>query len=181
MGGVFVLAHYHSMSAVADYRVVFSSARLNTAITASFATLFLPVIARLFARGEIDELRRSYWHTAAFVAVFTFPIFALTGPLAPATTVTLFGERYAPSAPVLSILAVGYYVNVVLGFNTYALQVCGRIRFLVLVNVFVAVLNIGLCFLLAPEFAAVGVAGARGPVTAKMGNVNTATKAAVFQ
>jgi O-antigen/teichoic acid export membrane protein len=160
MGGVVILAHYHSMVEVADYRVVFGSARLNTAITASFATLFLPVIARLFARGDIDELRRSYWHTAAFVAVFTFPIFALTGPLAPATTVTLFDTRYAGSAPVLSILAIGYYLNVVLGFNTYALQVCGRIRFLVLVNIFVAVLNIALCFLLAPEFAAVGVAGA---------------------
>ena len=159
-GGVIVLAHYHSVVEVADYRVVFSSARLNTAITASFATLFLPVIARLFARGDIEELRRSYWHTAAFVAVFTFPIFAITGPLAPATTVTLFGERYAGSAPVLSILAIGYYVNVVLGFNTYALQVCGRIRFLVLVNIFVAVLNIGLCFLLAPGFAAVGIAAA---------------------
>ena len=160
MGGVFVLAHYHSVNEVADYRVVFGSARLNTAITASFATLFLPVIARLFARDDVDELRHSYWHTAAFVAVFTFPIFALTGPLAPATTVALFEQRYAGSAPVLSILAIGYYVNVVLGFNTYTLQVCGRIRFLVLVNLFVAVLNIGLCFVLAPQFAAVGVAGA---------------------
>ena len=49
---------------VANYRVAFGPARLNTAITTSFATLFLPVIARLFARGELDELRRSYWHTA---------------------------------------------------------------------------------------------------------------------
>jgi O-antigen/teichoic acid export membrane protein len=158
MGGVFVLAHYHSVVEVADYRVVFGAARLNTAITTSFATLFLPVIARLHTRGEVDELRRSYWHTAAFVAVFTFPIFALTGPLAPSTTLTLFGEKYAGSAPVLSILALGYYVNVVLGFNTYALQVAGRIRYLVGVNILVAVGNIALCLLLAPKYAAVGVA-----------------------
>jgi O-antigen/teichoic acid export membrane protein len=120
----------------------------------------LPVIARLYARGDIDGLRRNYWHTAAFVAVFTFPIFALTGPLAPVTTITLFGERYAQSAAVLAVLALGYYFNVMLGFNDYALQVCGRIRYLVAVNLFIAVLNIGLCFLLAPRFAAVGVAGA---------------------
>lgn len=158
LGSVVILGLYQDVVEVANYRVVFGPARLNTAITASFATLFLPVIARLFSRGDMDGMRRSYWHTAAFVAVFTFPIFALTGPLARPTTVTLFGERYAESAAVLAILALGYYVNVVLGFNTYALQVCGRIRWLVGVNVFIAVLNIVVSILLAPEFGAVGVA-----------------------
>lgn len=160
VGGVVVLGLYHSIVEVANYRAVFNSARLNTAVTAAFVTLFLPVIARLFARGDIDGLRRSYWHTAAFVAVLTFPIFALTGPLAPETTVALFGERYAESATVLAVLAVGYYFNVMLGFNAYTLQVCGRIRYLVGVNVFIMALNIGLSLLLAPRFAAVGVATA---------------------
>ena len=158
VGGVMVLALYHSVTQVAEYRAVFGVARLNTAITTSFATLFLPVIARLHARDEIDDLRRTYWHTAAFVAVFTFPIFALTGPLASVTTLTLFGSRYADSVPVLSILAVGYYLNVVFGFNVYTLQVCGRIRLLVGVNLFMASLNIGLCFILAGELGAVGIA-----------------------
>ena len=160
VGGVVVLGWYHSVVEVANYRAVFSSARLNTAITASFSTLFLPVIARLYARSDIDALRRSYWNTAVFVAVFTFPIFALTGPLAPATTVALFGDRYAGSAAVMSMLAVGYYVNVMLGFNAYALQVCARIRYLVGVNLVVAALNIGLCLLFAPALGALGVAAA---------------------
>lgn len=159
-GGVFVLAAFHSAIEVAEYRAVFSSARLNTAVTSSFSTLFLPVIARLNARADLAGMRKSYWHTATFVAVFTFPIFALTGPLAPATTVALFTEKYASSAPVLAILAAGYYINVMLGFNAYALQVRGRIRYLVMVNLFVAVLNIALSVVLAPPLAAVGVATA---------------------
>lgn len=159
-GGVFVLGLYHSIVEVANYRSVFNSARLNTAITAAFVTLFLPIIARLHARNDIVGLRRTYWNTAAFVAVLTFPIFALTGPLAPETTVLLFGDRYADSAQVLALLAVGYYFNAMLGFNAYTLQVCGRIRYLVGVNVFIMAFNIGLSFLLAPRFAAVGVAAA---------------------
>lgn len=158
VGGVFVLARYHGTVEVANYRAVFNPARLNTAVTASFVTLFLPVVARFHARGDVKGLRNSYWHTAAFVAVATFPIFALTGPLAPATTVALFGARYSSSGTILAVLAVGYYVNVMLGFNAYTLQVCGRIRYLVGVNVVVAALNIGLCVALAPRFAAVGVA-----------------------
>jgi O-antigen/teichoic acid export membrane protein len=158
VGGVIVLGLFHSTVEVANYRAVFGSARLNTAITASFATLFLPVISRLHARADMDGLRHSYWHTASVVAVLTFPIFALTGPLAPVTTVTLFGARYAESGTVLAVLSLGYYLNVVLGFNAYTLQVFGRIRYLVGVNLSVAALNVGLCFLLAPRFAAVGVA-----------------------
>ncbi len=158
VGGTVVLGAYHSAAEVANYRAVFNPARLNTAITASFVTLFLPAIARFYTRGEIDGLRRSYWHTACFVAVFTFPIFALTGPLAPATTVTLFGARYAEAGTVLSVLAVGYYVNVMLGFNAYALQVAGRIRYLVGVNMTVAVLNVGLCVVFVPGLGAVGAA-----------------------
>ena len=158
VGGVFVLARVHSTTAVADYRSVFTAAQLNTAVQQAFAILFLPLAARLFTRGNIDGLRDSYWHTAAVVAVLTFPIFALTGPLAPVTTVSLFGARYAASATVLAVLAVGYYINVSLGFNAYALQVCGRIRFLVVVNVAVIAVNLVLCWALAPPLSAVGVA-----------------------
>jgi O-antigen/teichoic acid export membrane protein len=160
VGGVMVLGWFHSTVEVADFRAVFSAARLNTAITSSFTTLFLPAIARLHERGDTVGVRRTYWHTAAFVAVFSFPVFALTGPMAPLTTGVLFGERYADSAGVLAWLAVGYYTSVVLGFNAYALQVYGRLKFLVVVNVSTALLNIGLCLLLAPPFAAVGVAAA---------------------
>lgn len=159
-GGVMILAYFQSVVEVAGYRAVFNGARLNTAILTAFTTLFLPMAARLFARSDIEGLRRTYWHNALFVAVLTFPIFALTGPLAPQTTVLLFGARYADSSTILSLLAVGYYFNVMLGFNAFTLQVCGRIRYLVGVNVFVAVLNLGISFLLVQPFAAVGVAAA---------------------
>jgi O-antigen/teichoic acid export membrane protein len=158
VGGVLVLAYYQSVVEVANYRAVFNAARLNTAITTVFVTLFLPMAARLYARDDIEGLRRSYWHTAVFVAVLTFPIFALTGPLAPNTTVLLFGARYAESSTVLALLAIGYYFNAMLGFNAYTLQVCGRIRYLVGVNVLVVALNLGLCFLLVPHLAAAGAA-----------------------
>jgi len=158
VGGVLVLAYYQSAIEVANYRAVFNPARLNTAITTVFVTLYLPMAARLYARDDVDELRRSYWHTAVFVAVLTFPIFALTGPLAPNTTVLLFGARYAESSALLAVLAIGYYFGAMLGFNAYTLQVCGRIRYLVGVNVFVAALNLGLCFVLVPHLAAAGAA-----------------------
>jgi O-antigen/teichoic acid export membrane protein len=158
VGGVVVLGWFHPAAEVASYRAVFNPARLNTAVLGAFMPLFLPLAARLFQRADVDGLRRAYWHTGAFVAVLTFPIFALTGPLAPSVTVLLFGRKYADSAVILALLSLGYYFSTVLGFNAYTLQVCERIRFLVGVNVSVAALNIGVSVALAPRFGAVGVA-----------------------
>jgi O-antigen/teichoic acid export membrane protein len=87
-------------------------------------------------------------------------VFAVTGPLAPDLTVLLFGEAYADSGPVLALLSIGYYFSAVMGFNTYTLQVCERIRFLVVVNVSVALFNIALSLLLGWQYGAVGVATA---------------------
>jgi O-antigen/teichoic acid export membrane protein len=160
VGGVLVLGYYQSAAEVASYRAVFNPSRLNTAVLGAFVPLFLPLAARLFERDDVAGLRRAYWHTGAFVAVLTFPIFALTGPLAPSLAVVLFGERYADSGAVLALLSVGYYFSTVLGFNAYTLQVCGRIRFLVGVNLSVAALNIGLCFALVRPLGALGIATA---------------------
>ena len=157
-GSVIQLGHFGTSADVASYRAVFPAARLNQVVFGVFVTMFLPMAARLFARGDHAGMRRSYWQTAVFLAVFTFPVFALTGPFSPATTTALFGERYAESSTVLALLAIGYYVNVMLGFNAYTLQVYGKIRYLVGVNVVVAVLNIALGFMLVPTLAAAGVA-----------------------
>ncbi len=160
IGGVIILGFHHTAAEVASYRAVFNPARLNTAVLGSFMPLFLPLSARLFERKDITGLREAYWHTAAFVAVLTFPIFALTGPLADTTTVVLFGERYADSGLILSLLSLGYYFSTMLGFNAYTLQVCAKIKFLVGVNVSVAVLNIVLSLLLVQQYGAVGIASA---------------------
>jgi O-antigen/teichoic acid export membrane protein len=158
VGGVVILAYHHSAEEVANYRAVFNPARLNTAVLAAFVPLFLPLAARLFERGDIDGLRRTYWHTGAFVAVLTFPVFALTGPLATEFSVLLFGARYEDAGVVLAILSVGYYFSTVLGFNAYTLQVCGWIRFQVLVNIVAAVANIGVSLLLVQRYGAVAIA-----------------------
>jgi O-antigen/teichoic acid export membrane protein len=59
---------------------------------------------------------------------------------------------------ILAILAVGYYFSTVLGFNAYTLQVCGRIRFLVMVNVVAAAVNIGVSLLLVERYGAIAIA-----------------------
>jgi O-antigen/teichoic acid export membrane protein len=157
-GSVLLLAAHWGAQQVAEYRAVFPAARLNQFVYASFATLYVPMAARLFARGDRAGTRDTYWHTAVILAVLSFPVFALTGPFADATTVLLFGERYQGSGLVLLLLSAGFYLNVCLGMNMHTLQVYGRVRFLLQVNIAIAVLNLVLSALLVPEYGPRGVA-----------------------
>ena len=88
------------------------------------------------------------------------------------TTVTLFGERYASAGTVLLALSLGFYASVAMGFNTYVLQVYGRLRFLVLSNVGVAVASLGLAFALTPHYGATGAAWASGSTLVLQNVVN---------
>jgi O-antigen/teichoic acid export membrane protein len=159
-GSVLVLQAVKGLAAVAGYRAVFPAARLNQFLFAGLVTLFLPSVSRLHARGDVAGVRSMYWSSALLLAVCTFPIFALTGPFASATTYGLFGERYVESAPVLSLLATGYYLNIALGYNAFVVQMFGRLRYLFVVNVCCAATSVCLALALAPSAGPIGVAAA---------------------
>ncbi|MEO8106704.1 MAG: oligosaccharide flippase family protein [Actinomycetes bacterium] len=155
---VMILASQAGVDAVANFRAVMPTARLNQFVFVTFVTFFLPTVSRLFARNLHDRLRETYWHSALVLAVFTFPIIAMTGPFAEQTTVTLFGERYADSAIIMALLSLGYYFNVSFGYNAFMLQVYGKLRFLTVVNLSAAAVSVGLTFALVQVAGAVGVA-----------------------
>ncbi len=147
---------------VADYRVVQPVAALNLIVLQSFTLLFIPATARLFARDDRNGLRSLYWQTAAWVAVLSFPIFAVTFALAEPLTVALFEERYAGSAIFLAIIALGRYYDAALGFNGLTLRVFGNLKAVVGVNLAAALINIVLLLALIPPFGALGAALATG-------------------
>jgi len=167
---VFMLEAFGSTNDVADYRVVQPAAKLNLLVMTSFALLFTPAAARLFARDDRKAINDLYWNTAVWIAVFSFPVFALTFPAAGAVTVGLFGHQYASSAPILALLSLGYYFNAALGFNGLTLRVYGMVKLTVGLSLAVAVLNVLVNLALIPAYGAVG-AGVGTCVTLLLHNV----------
>jgi O-antigen/teichoic acid export membrane protein len=153
-----LVGHYNGAEGVGALRVILPAAQVNLLVFSSFTLLFTPVAARLFARGDTSGIGHLYWHTSAWIAVLTFPIFALTFSLAEPLTVTLFGERYGGSATYLSLLSVAYYFNAALGFNGLTLKVFGKVRFIVVISVVAAIVNLVLNFALVPVYGALGAA-----------------------
>jgi O-antigen/teichoic acid export membrane protein len=153
---VVMLAHFGSTTDVADYRVVQPAARLNVLVMTSFTLLFTPLAARLFARGDKEGVNELYWRTAVWLAVCSFPVFAATFAVAGPITIGMFGERYAGSGTILALLSLGYYTNAALGFNGLTLRVYGLVRYVVVISVAAAVVNVALNLALIPRYGALG-------------------------
>lgn len=148
----------HGFTAVAELRAVQPAANLNALVTANFAILFMPLAARLMARRSDDDLNEVYWTTAAWQTALTFPFFVATFSLATITTLVLAGEQYRSSAPILAVLAVGFFVSAAEGPSDLILAAGGRVRYIVAGNFLVAAFNVALLLLLVPPLGPMGAA-----------------------
>ncbi len=153
-----LLGHFTGVESVAAFRVIQPAAGLNQLVMTSFTTLYMPVASRLLAREDRQGVADLYWRTAIWIAVLSFPLFALTFSLAEPLTVALYGERYRSSATFLALLSLAQYVNVALGFNGLTLRVFGVLRYIVAINVVAAVANLAINLALIPVLGALGAA-----------------------
>ncbi len=156
--GVLLLGYFYSTEDIALFKAVVPVAAMNLIVMQSFALLYTPSASRLFADRDYAGIRDLYWRTATWIAVLTFPIFALSAFASTPLTVTLFGDRYAGSGPILTVLAAGYYFQAALGFNGSTLKVLGRLKYLVVINLLAIVTNVILAVLLVPAAGAMGAA-----------------------
>jgi O-antigen/teichoic acid export membrane protein len=155
---VVLLEYYRGLDAVAAYRAQLPIAAVNQMVLVSFATLFTPMAARLYAREDRKGVNDLYWRTAMWIAVLSFPIFALTCSLAGPTTEILLGPRYQDSAVLLALLAFGYYFNAALGFNGLTLKIYGRLRYVVVISLATVVVSLLATLALIPRYGALGAA-----------------------
>jgi O-antigen/teichoic acid export membrane protein len=153
---VSILEHFRGAADVAEFRAVLPVAAMNMLVCQSFRLLFTPQAARAVAREDPEGLHSLYWQTALWVAVISFPIFAVTFALAEPVTLLLFGSRYADSALVLTVMALGYYLSAAMTFDGIALRVAGQVRYIVVTDVVSVVVGLGLSFMLVPQFGALG-------------------------
>jgi O-antigen/teichoic acid export membrane protein len=155
---VLFLEYFRGTSDVADFKAVIPLAGLSLVVMQSFKYLYTPLAARLFARNDRVNINDLYWRTAIWIAIFSFPVFAVSFALSEPVTVLVLGSRYAQSGTILSLLALGNYFNAALGFNSYTLRVYGKVRYIMAIDLLAAVLGLALNLWLIPLYGALGAA-----------------------
>lgn len=153
-----MLEQLRGTSEVAGLRAVFKIAVLNQLVSRSFTSLYLPTASRAFAEKDKDAINNGYWQTAVWVAVLTWPVFALTCMGAESVVSTAYDSRYADAPILLTMLAFGVYADTMLGFNVLTLKVYGRMRWVLLINAITAVFAVCINLALIPRYGANGAA-----------------------
>jgi len=155
---ILLLGRYYGLKDVAFYRVVMPAANLNFVVGLTASMLYMPLATRLLARGDRKGLVELYWHTAAWVTVFSFPVFVATFAFARPLTIGLFGARYADAAIILAIVSAGNFFEVMWGFNGMTLKALNKGGYIVTCNVLTAALTFALALVLIPSYGALGAA-----------------------
>lgn len=153
---VVLLEIFHGTVGVAAFRAILPVARLNQVVFDSFRVMYVPTASRMFARGDKQEISHLYWTSSAWIALLTFPVLLVSFSFATPIAVLLFGETYASSGPVLSVVAMALYLNAAFGFNTLTLQVYDRVGTIMKIDLLSGLLALLLNVAIVPRFGPMG-------------------------
>ena len=152
-----ILPIYVDADQVAIYGVATSLVVLATFAANPITQSLAPRVADLTRRKEIRRLGLAYQAAAGWITRFSLPFFAVIF-IFPRPLLNLFGPGYAVGAMVTIILAIGKLSDTVTGPCGAMLNQAGLNKLAVIDNTIALTVNVGLNFLLIPQYGINGAA-----------------------
>ena len=103
------------------YRLLLVITRVATGIINSVA---FPTFSRL--QDKPKRMRRAFYEVTQYTSLLAFPIFIGLAILAPEVVPAVFGEKWAPSIPVMQVLALIGILQSAIAFNGSVMKACGK-------------------------------------------------------
>ena len=167
-----MLGYFKTPDVVGVYNAALPLAQLLSMTLSSLGFIYIPIISQLYSKNLIEELKRSYIILTKWVFLVTLPLFFVLFLFPDVALNLLFGSRYINAAIALQFLALGFFLNISLGFAYNTLLVLGKSKFLMWTFVISAITNIILNVALIPPLGIVGaaIASAFSVIVAKILN-----------
>ncbi len=125
--------------------------------TYAIGETFNPVVAELYARGQLEQLRVVYSAAVRWSLLLSFPAVVLLVTI-PEVVLSLFGREFMAAALVLSVLSLGTWLGAAFGVAGYVLNMVGKPQVNLINGIVTAGLNIGLFLWLIPQQGMMGAA-----------------------
>lgn len=109
-------------------------------LTKTMTSVAVPTFSRL--QGELGRLREAFYTVTQLTSLISFPTFLGMAVLAPELVQLLFGDKWAPSVPVMQALAFTGIYQSVSYFNGSVLTAMGKPSWRLRLNFFAAGINI---------------------------------------
>ena len=152
-----LIGFYLNAREVGIYAVAMALVAFVPIILQSVNQIFSPVIADLYARGQIELLGRMFQTLTKWILGFTFPLAAGMVIFAPAL-MRIFGRDFAAGWAVLAIGTLGQLINCGVGSVGYLLLMSGNQRRLIKIQAVMACGMVVLNLVLIPKWGIVGAA-----------------------
>lgn len=165
----FMLGVLLDSAAVGLYNAAYPVGTLLGVLLPALGSVFVPVGSRYFDRGDPEMLRYTFESIRRLLFLLVLPAYVFLAAFAESTIRVLFTAEYTAAAPVLVIVASGYFLLSFVGATTELMQILERTDKLLLYNTTSATLNLVLNFVLIPPF---GIAGAAAAFSVSLGVVN---------
>ncbi|MFP4517583.1 MAG: flippase [Desulfovibrionales bacterium] len=152
-----MLGIWSTSADVGLYAVANRTSGLVSFILMSVNAISAPKFSEMYSQGDMEGLGRLARSTAKLMALFASPI-VLACVLIPDLVMSIFGAEFTKGGPVLAILGVGQFVNVITGSVGYLLVMTGQERVWRNLMAVSAAMCLALNGLLIPQFGVVGAA-----------------------
>lgn len=154
---IFSLGVWGSKEDVGIFGVALRTAMLTSFILTSVNSVVAPKFSTLYSQGDMCELAMTARKSTLLMITFAAPILFLF-LVAPNWVMGIFGNEFKTGGLLLSILAVGQFVNVATGSVGYLLMMTGNERLMRNNTLAAGVLTIILNLLLVPFWGPIGAA-----------------------
>lgn len=153
-----MLGYFMEAEDVGIYNVGISLSKLLMFAVSILGFVFMPIAGELYARGRLEDLKRTYQVLTKWVFSATFPVFLVLFFFPEMTLTFLFGKQYETASAVLKLLSLRYMVTLLMGSSSLLLTVLGRPRLLLGIAILGSVLNIVLNYTMIPAYGLTGAA-----------------------
>lgn len=153
-----MLASFASSEAVGFYNYGYQLAAGLPVILSVFGFLYMPLASRLDADGNRREVDRVYTVTTKWIYIAAFPVLLAFVAFSGDVVSMFFSDADGRSAAVLAVLAVGFFMSAANGRCQDTLSAFGYTGYILVVNIFSAVVNVALNVALIPAFGVIGAA-----------------------
>ncbi len=121
----FLIGSFLGTTALGYYTVAWRAFHAITRIlTSAMNQVAFPVFSRM--QADRERMRRAYSEATQLTALLTFPAFFGLAALAPIIVPAVFGEQWAPSVPVMRVLAGVGLLQTFTHFNGSVIKAVGK-------------------------------------------------------
>lgn len=154
---ILILGYYFSSREVGYYSISNNAAFLINFVLWVVDSVYSPFFANLYREDKIDELKALLKKATTYMLIIAIPVFLVIITFSN-TILSLFEPNFNGSTTPLLILAFAQLINVATGPVLFLMNMIGRERELMIINLITSTLTVFLGLILVPKYNYLGAA-----------------------